>query len=598
MSQADIRRFAQIRAASDPSFSPDGRRIAFLTNITGQNQVWTVPIEGGWPEQVTWGDRRATLAVYSPVATELIVARDRDGNEREQLWLIHESGDDERLLTAGAPEAIHLFGGWAPDGWRIAFSANRRHPAFRDLYLCDLEREEETLVLETTGAFIPTGWTPDGQALIVRENLSSFHDRLYRFDLTTRRLIPLTPAATAFYHEARVDPTGRVLCVTDFEREFAYPIAIAADGTWTAFPSDPDWDAEQVVALGTTGLVAWTTNREGASELVVFDERNGQVVARPSLPVGVISGLQSSRDGRFLAFALSGPRHPSDIWTVEPAIGRVRQVTHSFRAGIPRERFVEPRLVRIPTFDGLRLAGWLYRPRHGPARPACVVDVHGGPEAQARPDFRWLYQYFLAAGYAVFAPNVRGSTGYGSAFAHLDNGRKRRDAVRDLESVNRWLRASGLVDPDRIAITGASYGGFMVLAALTTQPELWAAGVDIVGIANLVTFLNQTGPWRRAQRIAEYGDPEADGDFLRAISPITHVDAIRAPLMVIHGAKDPRVPIGEAEQIVAALQARGHSVEYLRFEDEGHGIAKLENKIAAYEAVAQFLDRALSRTSV
>jgi dipeptidyl aminopeptidase/acylaminoacyl peptidase len=597
MPQADIRRFAQIRAATDPSISPDGRRIAFLTNITGQNQVWTVASDGGWPDQVTWGEARATLAVYSPVATELVIARDRDGNEREQLWRVPESGDGEQLLTGGAPEAIHLFGGWSPDGRHIAFSANRQRPAFRDLYVRDLEREEDTLVLETLGSFVPAGWTPDGHALIVRENLTSFHDRLYRLDLRTRQLIPLTPAATAFYHDVRVDATGRVLCVTDLEREFAYPVAIAADGTWTAFPSDPNWDAEQVVALGNTGLVAWTTNREGVSELVVFNERDGEVVARPALPTGVVTGLQASRDGRLLAFALSGPRHPSDIWTFEPATGRSRQVTHSFRAGIPPERFVEPQLVRFPTFDGRRLSGWLYRPDRGPARPACIVDVHGGPEAQARPDFRWLYHSYLAAGYAVLAPNVRGSTGYGSSFAHLDDGRKRMDAVRDLEFVNRWLRASGLVDPDRIAITGASYGGFMVLAALTHQPHLWAAGVEIVGIANLITFLNQTGPWRRAQRIAEYGDPEADGDFLRAISPINHVDAIRAPLLVIHGANDPRVPVSEAEQLVSALRARGQPVDYLRFEDEGHGITKLENKIAAYEAVARFLDRALGPTS-
>jgi dipeptidyl aminopeptidase/acylaminoacyl peptidase len=594
MSAPDVRRFAQIRAASDPSFSPDGRRLAFLTNITGHHQVWTIPVEGGWPDQVTWGDRRATLAVYSPVATELIVANDLGGDEREQLWLVAENGSDERLLTAGAPEAIHLFGGWSPDGRRIAFSANRRNPAFRDLYLLDLEAGEETLLLETSGSFVPVGWLPNTGSLVVREAITSRHSRLYRLDLAERRLQPLTPEAPpALFADVRVARDGRVFCVTNYASDFAYPLAIAENGSWERYPSDPDWDAEQVTPLGTTGHVAWTTNRQGVSELVVFDERSGEVVARPALPTGVITGLQASRDGRLLAFALSGPRHPSDIWTCEPASGRLRQVTQSFRAGIAPERFVEPLLVHFVTFDGRRLAGWLSLPRGGPTRPPCIVDVHGGPEGQARPDFRWLYQYYLAAGYAVFAPNVRGSTGYGAAFTHLDDGRRRMDAVRDLEYANRWLRASGLVDPERIAITGSSYGGFMVLAALATQPDLWAAGVETAGIANFITFLEQTGPWRRALRIAEYGDPVVDGDFLRQVSPINHLDAIRAPLFVIHGANDPRVPVGEAEQIVAALRARGHPVEYLRFEDEGHGIAKLANRATAYEATVRFLERAL-----
>ncbi|GIW08817.1 MAG: peptidase S9 [Dehalococcoidia bacterium] len=595
MPSPDVRRYVQIRSASDPSLSPDDRRLAFLTNITGINQVWTVPVEGGWPDQVTWGESRATLASYSPVTTELIVASDIGGNEREQLRLVQENGDGERPLTTDAPEAIHLFGGWSPDGQHVAFSANRRNPAFLDLYLRRLDSDENSLLLETNGWFVPVGWLPDGEGLIVREALGSLRSRLYVFSLRKPGLQPLLPEMpAALYADVRVDRTGRVLCVTDVESDIAYPAAIGLDGSWTRYPSDADWEAEHVVALGTTGLVAWTTNRDGASELIVFDERRGEVVAHPSLPVGVISGLQASRDGRLLAFALSGPRHPSDIWTFEPATGRLRQVTQSFRAGIPRERFVEPRLVRFPTFDGRLLTGWLYLPPGARMRPPCIVDVHGGPEAQARPDFRWLYQYYLAAGYAVFAPNVRGSTGYGRAFTHLDDGRKRMDAVRDLEYANRWLRASGRVDPERIAITGGSYGGFMVLAALATQPDRWAAGAETVGIANFLTFLEQTGPWRRALRIAEYGDPVADRDFLSSISPINHVDAIRAPLLVLHGANDPRVPVGEAEQIVAALRARGHPVEYLRFEDEGHGIAKLENKVVAYQAVVDFLNRVLS----
>lgn len=594
MTIPDVRRYGAIRAATDPDFSPDGRRICFLTNITGHNQVWTVPAEGGWPQQATWGERRATLAAYSPVSTDLVVASDLGGNEREQLAVQRENGDSAVDLTGASPDAIHLFGGWSPDGRAIAFSANRRDPAARDLFRRDVDAAADELLVETDGAFVARAWLPDGSALIVSEAISNLHTRLHRLDLATRRLSPLTPETpAAYYGDVRVDRRGRTLCVTTFESDFAYPLAIDPDGASTRFPSDPDRDAEQFVALGESGLVAWTVNRDGASEIVVFDERRGEVVARPTLPLGVVSGLQASRDGRLLAFALSGPRHPSDIWTFAPGSGHLRQVTHSFRAGLASESFVEPKLVRFATFDNRRIAGWLSLPPGGPAQPPCIVDVHGGPEAQARPDFRWLYQYYLAAGYAVFAPNVRGSTGYGMAFSHLDDVRKRMDSVRDLEYANRWLRASGEVDPERIAITGGSYGGFMVLAALTIQPDLWAAGVETVGIANLVTFLQNTGPWRRKLRMAEYGDLDADGDFLREISPIHRVEAIRAPLLVIHGANDPRVPISEAEQIVEALRARRHPVDYLRFEDEGHGIVKLANKLVTSSATVGFLQRHL-----
>jgi len=277
------------------------------------------------------------------------------------------------------------------------------------------------------------------------------------------------------------------------------------------------------------------------------------------------------------------------------ASGRARQVTRSSRAGIPQASFVEPELLRYPSFDGLSIAGFLYRPLT--VRPGdklhILFIVHGGPESQTQPTFGPITQYFVNRGYAVFAPNVRGSTGYGKRCAHLDDVEKRLDAVADLGYGARYLIEQGLADPQRIAVYGGSYGGFMVLSALTQYPEIWATGIDIVGIANFLTFLENTGPWRRDLRIAEYGDPEKDRELLQRISPINQVHRIRAPLMVIHGANDPRVPVGEAEQIVAALRARNVPVAYLRYEDEGHGLSKLANRLDAYAKMADFLDEHL-----
>jgi dipeptidyl aminopeptidase/acylaminoacyl peptidase len=227
-----------------------------------------------------------------------------------------------------------------------------------------------------------------------------------------------------------------------------------------------------------------------------------------------------------------------------------------------------------------------------------VVVVHGGPEGQYRPTFQPVAQYLAMAGFAVLAPNVRGSSGYGKSYMHLDDVRKRMDSVADLAYAAYWLRDTGGADPDRIAVYGGSYGGFMVLAALTTYPDLWAAGVDLVGIANFVTFLENTGPWRRHLREAEYGSLEHDRAFLEEISPINKVDRIRAPLLVIHGANDPRVPIGEAEQMVAHLKSLGRTVDFLRLDDEGHQIAKLKNKLRAYPMALDFLQQNLMGDSV
>jgi dipeptidyl aminopeptidase/acylaminoacyl peptidase len=284
------------------------------------------------------------------------------------------------------------------------------------------------------------------------------------------------------------------------------------------------------------------------------------------------------------------------VWAWEPEQGTVRQLTHASRARIPDSAFVEPELVHYESFDELTIPAWLYMPpadvRTGD-KPPVIVYPHGGPESQSRPSFNAIFAYFLNRGYAIFAPNVRGSSGYGTRFMNLDNVRKRMDSVKDLAQGASWLRDSGKIDPKRMAIYGGSYGGFMVLAATTNYPDLYAAAVAVVGIANFVTFLEKTGAYRRAAREAEYGSLEHDSEFLESISPIHQVDTIQTPLMVVHGANDPRVPVGEAEQIVAALKARGVPVEYLRYDDEGHGLIKLANRLDAYPKMAAFLDRHL-----
>lgn len=304
-----------------------------------------------------------------------------------------------------------------------------------------------------------------------------------------------------------------------------------------------------------------------------------------------------------MAFTLATATQTRNVWVADltaPQGGTgaaipVRQVTAATQAGIPAQRLVEPQLIRYRTFDGRHIPAFLYAPpgaRADGSNPA-VVLVHGGPEAQVRPEFSAEVQYLTQSGYVVLTPNVRGSTGYGKAYAALDDVERRPDAVADVQEAAGWLVTSGWAHRQRIALMGGSYGGFIVLACLSAAPQIWAAGVDLYGIANFVTFLEQTHPGRRRHRETEYGNLAQDRPLLERLSPLNQVEQIAAPLLAVHGERDPRVPVQETEQIVHALRARGLAAEFIRFPDEGHGIVKLANRLRLYPAIAAFLDRHL-----
>ena len=613
----DFVRYLNVRTAYGASFSPDGRRLTFLTDITGVAEVWRVPAarEGeeaapSWPEQLTFGGERVLGAAYSPVADRLIVGSDVGGNERTQLFLMSGDGATLTRLT-DAPEVIHVFGGWqedgaasngwSPDGQRIVYASNARDARFFDVYERTVDDliTEPRVVLQQDGTNYPASYSPNGRSVLVERFDSNVRNTLLLVDLATgeaRQLTPDVSEGPARHVSPQWSADGRGLyLLSDRGRQFLSPAWLdLASGEMTYLRED-NWDAEGLVLARDGRHLALVSNVDGASRLELFDVSAGwegrASLPAPNLPLGVVAGALWSPDGARLAFTFSPPDDAVDIWIWDVARGDLHRLTRSARGGLAPEAFVAPQVVRYLTFDGRQIPAFLYLP-HGaaPRNLPLVVHVHGGPEGQARPVFNPVIAYLTASGYAVLAPNVRGSTGYGYGYQSLDDVRLRMDSVADLDYAVRWLCEQGIADPRRVAVMGGSYGGFMVLAAVTTYPDLWAAGVDIVGIANFVTFLENTGPWRRKLREPEYGSLENDRDFLEAISPIHHVDAITAALFVVHGANDPRVPVGEAEQIVSALRARGVPVEYLRFEDEGHGLMKRANRVQAYPAIARFLD--------
>jgi dipeptidyl aminopeptidase/acylaminoacyl peptidase len=616
-----IEQFLNIRSAGGATFSPDSRFVAFLTNITGVTQLWQVPVEGGWPTQLTFTSETVRGAAYCPTRHELVFAMDQGGNERNQLFLLRgSSGGVNHALGDGwftsdlsrEPRAVHLFGGWSRDGSRIAFAANRTRPDRFDVYVQEIGLETaepappRLLRQGPGGYFQPAGWSPDDRWLLVVRPESNFNQDLYLVDAASGEMRHLTPhEGNVQYESPRWSADGqRILCVSTHGGQdlSSFTEIELANGRIKVYPAEK----HEVEALEISRQGRWLAtleNVEGQSRLSVREYRRGasgwmaKVLIPKDLPLGVISALEFSPDETRLAFTFDGPRFNPDIWIWDLEKNKLTQLTHSSRAGIPFSGFVEPELIRYRSFDGLSIPAWYYPP---PAHtvppnrlPPVIVYPHGGPESQTRPNFNSLFQYFLQAGYGILAPNVRGSSGYGTSFMNLDNTTKRMDSVKDLAWAVYWLRDHNKADPKRIAVMGGSYGGFMVLAGVTNYPDLFAAGIDIVGIANFVTFLENTGPYRRAHREAEYGNLREHGEFLRQISPIHHVDKIRCPMMVIHGANDPRVPVGEAEQIVAALRQRNIPVEYLRYEDEGHGLAKLKNRLDAYPKMVAFLDKHL-----
>ena len=593
----DLERYLSIRSAYGASLRADGEQLSFLLDTTGIPEVWSLDGPERWPVQRTFGDERVLFCTHPPEGTELVYGRDEGGNERTQFFKLDADDGTVTPLTA-TPDAKHYWGGFSHDGDRFAFASNRRDEAAFDVYTQGLDDrgDEATMVYEGDGILSPVGFDPADERLLVIESHSSFDQDVYVLDLSNGERHHLTPhEGPVRFQSTRWGPDGDgVYCVTDLDADTLNLARIdAADGTIDTVVEDADWNIDGVAIDDESDNLVYSRNVDGYTELTVgrFDGPTTiETFPTPDLPAGTAGGVSFGPDGERFALSAASRTVNTNVYVIETETGATERWTAAPTAGIPPETFRAPELVHVDSFDELEVPGFLTLPENAPdGEMPVIVDVHGGPESQRRPSFGGLYQYFLANGYALFEPNVRGSSGYGKAYTHLDDVEQRMDSVADLDACAAWLADHEAIDPDRIAVMGGSYGGFMVLAAMTAYPDRWAAGVDIVGIANFVTFLENTGAWRRSHREAEYGSLAEDREFLESISPINHVEKIRAPLFVIHGANDPRVPVVEAEQIAEAA-AEHVPVETLIFEDEGHGLSKLENRIEAYRAVVDFLD--------
>jgi len=591
----DLRALLEMRQASPLSFSHDGTRLLVGSDVPGTSQLHIVSVRGGELEQLTSFDDPVTGQLLAN--GRILLEMDQGGNERTQLYLLDAvpGATPEPLVVD--PRFIHSSPRVGRAGTLLAYATNRRNGVDFDIVARDLGSGEEQ-TFELGGWCDVAGVSPDGR-WIAAERLGdrSGDSDLFLLDIATGEVAHATPhTGEAEYGRPAWLPNGSALFApTNAGRDtFSIGRYDVASRSWDIV-LESRWDLDCAAdEAGRSVLVG--VNEDGYSRLELRDPQTLELREEVPLPRrGVVDSPIFSKDGSLLAFAFSSPTEPFDVYMYDLDARELTRVTTSPRE-IDTAGLVEPELHRFDSFDGESVPVFLFRPLGDGPFPV-VVMVHGGPESQWRPwfhtSFAPLTQHLLGRGYAVAAPNVRGSTGYGKRYEHLDDVRLRLDSVRDLASLHGWLATRPGIDGSRAVVYGRSYGGYMVLAALALQPELWAAGIEMVGISSLVTFLENTSDYRRAAREREYGSLAHDRDFLIDASPITHVDAIRAPLFIQHGANDPRVPLSESEHIHGVLTEKGIPCELVVYEDEGHTIAKLANRIDCFTRARAFLDEVL-----
>ncbi|GGM77711.1 peptidase S9 [Longimycelium tulufanense] len=548
---------------------------------------------------------------YLPGERTVVVQHDAGGDERAQLSLLsldplpdRPAGLDDLEPLVRDPRYVHRLLDVLPG--RVVFATNRRNGVDFDVVIRNLFSGEEETVYDHGGFVREVAVAPDSRYVLVSvpgEPALSMQLRLVDTMPETEddHVVSLTGAQEHARHDHLFWLPGDrgFVVTTDRERDL---LGVAryerAGGRWSWLVTSDEH--ELTGWLSPDGqLLLVETNDDGVGRLALHDAETGAKLHDLAVPAGgwvswPLAEPAWSADSQLVALTFSSPTVPGDVLLVHAEGGEVRRLTNS-PAQLGDEPLVEPTAYRVPTPDGEHIPCAVYAPAEAdtPVGGSAVLVLHGGPEGQSVRTFNPIVQALAARGHTVVVPNIRGSVGYGKHWYSADDGRRRLAAVADLAALHDWLPTLG-VDPSRVALWGGSYGGYLVLSGLAFQPERWAAGVDIVGISSLVTFLENTAPYRRAHREREYGSLERDRDFLLSASPITHVDAIRAPLFVIHGANDPRVPLSEAEQVVAAVQDKGIECELLVYQDEGHGLAKRVNRLDAYPRALDFLARHLA----
>ncbi len=596
----EVRRYTEFRSASLASWHPVRREMLISTRFGDTPQVHLVRMPGGARTQLTFFPERVSGAAFRPkTGDSFVFSKDVGGNEFFQLYRYDLATGDVTLLTDGKSRNTDPL--WSHDGARLVYGSTRRNHKDVDLYAVnpsDPKSDRQLMQLEG-GGWQALDFSPDDKQILVLEEISANESYLWLADSATGQKKPLTPkggAEKVHYGGGEFAKDGKgVYATTDKDSEFHRLAYIdLATGRHDYLTDYIKWDVDEFDLSPDGKTIAFVTNEDGISRLHLMDTRTRKEKTGPNLPVGIIGGLQWHQNNRDIGFTMNTARTTSDVYSLDTRTGLVERWTQSETGGLNTENFSEAQLVRWPSFDGKMISGFLYTPPPGKfagPRPV-IINIHGGPEGQSRPTFLGRNNYFLnELGVAVIYPNVRGSTGYGKTFLSLDNGMKREDSYKDIGALLDWIKTRPDLDSSRVMVTGGSYGGHMTYAVATLYNDRIRASLPVVGISNLVSFLERTEAYRRDLRRVEYGDeriPEVRA-FMERTAPLNHAANITRPIFVVAGGNDPRVPLNEAEQMVRTVRKNGSPVWYLMAKDEGHGFAKKKNQDFQFYATVMFI---------
>ena len=590
---AQLRRYQNTRAARLLDWMDGGVLVATRFGDTTQLHHVAEPL--GMRAQLTFFDEPVRAAGVNPGARDgFVYLKDSGGSEFYQLFFYDRERGASFRLSDGRSRYIGV--SWSPSGRHVGYSTTERNGVDWDLHIQDLIRERRVVQQGEGVGWRIEDWSDDETRLLISRYISVNESRLYEFDLGTGSRRRLLGDVTAAFGNVRYGAGDDVYLTTDMGAEFMRLHRLdLATGAVSVLTADVPWDVAAFAVSRDKARLAYVVNENGLSRLYAFETANRRFTALPELPAGMVSGLRFDPHADRLAFTVSSPTTPSDVFSLDFSSRELTRWTMSEVGGLRRDQLAEPTPIVYESFDGRSIPAFVYKPREGGPHPV-IVNIHGGPEGQARPGFSPTTQLYLhELGAAVIYPNVRGSAGYGKSYLKLDNGAKREDSVRDIGALLDWIAEQPDLDAGRVAVMGGSYGGYMVLASLVHYGDRLLAGVERVGISNFVTFLENTQPYRQDLRRAEYGD-ERDPDmraFLESISPLNRVAEIDTPLLISQGLNDPRVPASESAQIVAALKDRGVPVWYVLANNEGHGFRRKANRDYLTAVTLEFLKERL-----
>ena len=600
--QYDAETFFDTTSIMGSSFSPKGDKILVSSDESGIYSLYEVDIKTSKKTRLTDFEDSTYAVAYFPKDERVLFTKDSGGNERYHIY-VRETDGTVKDLTPGE-ETRAGFAGFTEDGKHFFITSNQRDAKFMDLYRVDANSYEVTPVYQNTMGLDVGAISPDGRFIALSKNNSNKDSDVFILDTRKKTLKP--ELITRHDDDAKYGPetfsrdSKSLYYSTDAKGEFAevwrYDLT-----TGEHSPALKDeWDVSFIYFSKSGRYQVSGVNADASTKVSIIDTTTGKGIAMPSLPAGNLRGVNFSADEKTMAFYLNSDTSPSNLFVWQLGESKAKQLTNTLSDAINQNDLVESTIVRFKSFDGLEIPGVLYKPKQANSnnKVPALVWVHGGPGGQSRTGYSAMQQHLVNHGYAIFAVNNRGSSGYGKTFFHLDDKKHGTDDLQDIVYGKKHLQSLDWVDADKIGIMGGSYGGFMTAAALAFEPEEFKVGINIFGVTNWVRTLNSIPPWWESFKKALYdemGDPATDGERHRAISPLFHAKNITKPLMVIQGANDPRVLQVESDELVAAVKANGVPVEYVLFDDEGHGFTKKENRIKASNAYLEFLNTYLDK---